>query len=244
MQSQLWIKAALREEGYKLKDAAALLGVPSPRLTDILQGKRQVQSDELLPLASMLSMGVKSLLKSLSEGKQVIVPGDGPGGSLPVLGQLTGTGKVLPAPSHAPESVPLPADAQSADGLSCYIMGDSSMDGEIKVGDIIIAADPRVHFYPMVPGSIFLISGEDGVLFPRQYMTSEDGKGWLVALPPKPDPSLLNWRFDMLPEELSPGALMSGSTDTGMPDARVVRTADIAAAVLWVQRHYKPVEPA
>jgi len=245
MQTQDWIKTALKAKGHKLKDVAITLGITSPRVTDILQGKRGVQAEELMPLAKLLGIGVQSLLKSLEAGERILLPGDGTAASLPVLGQITGNGTLLPISAAMPQSVPLPPDAEKADGLYCYIMGDNSMAEEIKCGDIIIAADPRTHFYPMVPGAIFLVKGPDETLAARQYMQSDSGDSWLVALPETPDPALENWRFTMLPD-----ALMSDSTasttsakaekNTEMPTKRIVRTDDIFAAVLWVHRRYMP----
>ncbi|MFC3051629.1 helix-turn-helix domain-containing protein [Kordiimonas pumila] len=235
MHSQNWIKDALKDAGLKMKDLAAALKITSPRVTDILQGKRSVQAHELLPLATLLGMGVKSLLASLDAGKRVLVAGDGPSATLPILGHLTGHGTVVPLADTAPlKAIPLPAGAETADGLYCYIMGDSSMAGEIKAGDIVIAADPRKHFYPMVPGAIFLVSGPDGSLAPRQFMKADSGESWLVALPEHPDPSLASWRFDMLPESLT----AERSAETGAKTGRTVYTADIFAAVLWVHRSY------
>lgn len=250
MRPQSWIKAALKSKGQKLKDVAEALNIPSSRVTDILQGKREVQADELAPLAELLSMGVQSLLKSLEDGEQVHLPGDGQQISLPVLGSLNGNGTLTSAPEGVPKSIPLPIDATSAEGLSCYIMGDSSMAQEIKEGDIVIAADPRIHFYPMTPGGIFLVSGPSGTLAPRQYMQSDTGESWLVALPLAPDPTLENWRFSMLPDTLTGSATNTGhgnsentsvsATGTENQGQRIVYTSDIAAAVVWVHRRYMP----
>lgn len=250
MRPQSWIKAALKSKGQKLKDVAEALNIPSSRVTDILQGKREVQADELAPLADLLSMGVQSLLKSLEGGEQVHLPGDGRQISLPVLGLLHGNGILTPAPESTPENVPLPMDATSAEGLSCYVMGDGSMAQEIKEGDIIIAADPRIHFYPMTPGGIFLIRGAGDTLAPRQYMQSDTGESWLVALPLAPDPTLENWRFSMLPDTLTEPKANTGQSSgekisvsaisTESQRQRIVHTSDIAAAVLWVHRRYIP----
>jgi len=231
MPHQLWIKATLKAKGYKLKDMAETLGITSPRVTDILRGTREVQSDELGPLAAMLGLNLKSLLTSLSQGslKQVADPDN----QLPIAGRLMGDGSILPLlATNGPNHVALPPDAATSDGLYCYVMGDNSMAQEIKAGDIVIAADPRIHFYPMVPGVLLLVRCGAGKLALRQFVKykpadidqaadisdngkqekqrdsaaktgNETGENWLVPLPDHPDPKLASWPFDMLPSSLT-----------------------------------------
>uniref|UniRef100_UPI003A8DA0E2 helix-turn-helix transcriptional regulator n=1 Tax=Kordiimonas sp. TaxID=1970157 RepID=UPI003A8DA0E2 len=88
MPKQDWMRAALKEKGYKLKDVATALGVPPPRITDILTGKRGVQSDEVERLADILGLSPRSLLRSLEDGKLTIVPGDEGAPRVPVVGVL------------------------------------------------------------------------------------------------------------------------------------------------------------
>jgi len=244
MVGQTWIKSALKEKGYKLKDVAEALAITSPRVTDIVNGTREVQSDELRPLAEMLGLSVNSLLLSLENRERSEAPSDNTSGTLPILGHLLGDGTLIPLAENTPvQKVAIPADAESSEGLYCYIMGDNSMASEIKAGDIIIAADPRVHFYPMVPGGIFLVTGPNNSLAARQFLITETGENWLVPLPPQPNPAYESWRFDILPPELknpTPKAAESVNKDKKNADHRTVYTGDIFAAVLWVHRRYKP----
>lgn len=244
MLGQDWIKTSLKSEGHKLKDVAKALGITSPRVTDIIKGTREVQADELLPLAEMLGLNVNSLLLSLQEGTRREVFAENDTKTLPVLGHLYGDGTLTPLTDDAPlQYVAIPADAEKANGLYCYIMGDSSMASEIKEGDIIIAGDPRVHFYPMVPGGIFLVAGPNDTLAARQFFQTEAGETWLVPLPVTPNPAYQSWRFEMLPaslKEASQAALSSPNDGKKNADHRTVHTADIFAAVLWVHRRYTP----
>ena len=249
MQTQTWIKATLKAKGFKLKDMAEALGITAPRVTDILRGTREVQSHELDQLAGLLDLSLKSLLASLQKGELTELPESGD--RLPVLGRLLGDGSLLPIASKGDIStVALPPDLNSVEGLYCYVMGDNSMAQEIKPGDIIIAADPRVHFYPMVPGALFIVRRASGKTALRQYLKNDSGEGWLVPLPIQPNPEFSSWRFDMLPAALSssPAEGTSGEAgSTGPTNAdretqgnETVRIADIFAAVLWVQRRYMP----
>ncbi len=242
MPAQTWIRASLKERGLKLKDAAAALNITPPRVTDILKGMREVQADEILPLATLLGMSSKSLLSSLAAGEKTNAGLELEGPVLPVLGSLTGTGDLIELSGEAPiTAVPVPPDAESDEGLFCYLMGDDSLEQEIRQGSLIIAGDPRVHFFPMVPGSIFIVDMGDGKLTARQYFRSTTGEDWLVPLPANHNPHYESWRFSMLPVELERGgvAAMPG-TGKETPAHKVVRTADIAAVVMWVHRRYTP----
>ena len=244
MPAQTWIRASLKERGLKLKDAAAALNITPPRVTDILKGMREVQADEVLPLATLLGMSSKSLLSSLALGEKTNTGLELEGPVLPVLGALTGTGDLVPLSDGAPiTAVPVPPDAESPDGLYCYLMGDDSLEQEIRQGSLIIAGDPRTHFFPMVPGSIFIVDIGAGKLTARQYFRSSTGEDWLVPLPTNHNPHYESWRFSILPIELE-RAKVTATPGTGKetPVHKVLRTADIAAVVMWVHRRYTPEE--
>lgn len=242
MPAQNWIRAALKERGFKLKDAAAALNITPPRMTDILKGMREVQSDEVLPLSKMLGMSTMSLLSSLSAGEKQIVGVDIEGPSLLVSGQLTGVGNVLPlADDEKIVAVPIPPDADSPDGLYCYIMGDDSLEQEIRKGSLVIAGDPRTHFNPIVPGAILLIDVGGGRVAARQFFRADNGEDWLVPLPRNHNPLYESWRFSMLPQALD----TSVTASDGKPAAKtagqpIIRTDDIVAVVMWVHRRFTP----
>jgi len=245
MPSQTWIKATLKSKGYKLKDMADALGITAPRVTDILRGTREIQADELSPLAELLGLTLASLLASLET--QTFTQVVDSANHLPVLGYLMGDGSIEPLRTgETLTSVALPPDASSTDGLYCYIMGDDSMAQEIKPGDIIIAADPRIHFYPMVPAALFLVQCGPGKLAPRQYIKGDSGDSWLVPLPEQPNPKFSSWQFDILPPALNAREneqTISPEAHTQIPAGGTVHTADIFATVLWVHRRYRP-EPS
>ena len=254
----MWIKATLKAKGFKLKDMAEALGITAPRVTDILRGTREVQTDELEELAVLLGLNLKSLLASLEAGALTEIPDND--NNLPVLGYLMGDGNLKPLSStETVTHVAVPPDAESTDGLYCYIMGDNSMAQEIKSGDIIIAADPRMHFYPMVPGALFLVACGANKLALRQFVQSDSGENWLVPLPEHPDPKLASWRYRMLPPSLSEAPSTAPvnetedaekqnpfaiDTDTEIQAGETLHIGRIAAAVLWVHRRYRPQEGA
>lgn len=244
MPAQDWIRAALKERGFKLKDAAAALDITPPRMTDILKGMREVQSDEILPLSKLLGLSSRSLLSSLEAGERLEVGADIDGPSLKVLGGLTGTGTITPPREDGKITrVAVPPDAETADGLFCYEMADDSLEQEIRQGSLIIAGDPRKHFFPMVPGAIFLVRLDDERITARQFFRSDAGEDWLVPLPRNHNPLYESWRFSMLPVDLDKGAAVTGTSEgTASTAHKIVRTDDIVAGVMWVHRRYTPEE--
>lgn len=246
MPAQDWIRTALKERGFKLKDAAAALNITPPRMTDILKGMREVQSDEILPLSKLLGLSSRSLLSSLEAGERLEVGADIEGPSLKVLGGLTGTGTILPPrPDSKVTQVAVPPDAETADGLYCYEMADDSLEQEIRQGSLIIAGDPRTHFFPFVPGAIFLVRLDEDRIAARQFFRSDAGEDWLVPLPRNHNPLYESWRFSMLPSDLDKSSkAKGGDADVAAGASKTVRTDDIVAGVMWVHRRYTPESPS
>lgn len=229
MSAQAWIKTALKNKGLKLKDVAETLSITPPRVTDIIQDRREVQADEIVPLAGILGLSVKSLLASLEAGKPIDL-GPDETGNIEIKGLITGTGIVNKLPEDYPiKHVPVPPDASDGDGLFCYIMGDDSLDQEIKHGSLVIAADPRNHFFPMVPGALFLIKTKTGGLTIRQLYKGDAGDMWMVPRPTTPNPAYESFPFSMLSNDMD----QAGTKDAIRPD-------DIIAGVMWVHRRYAP----
>ncbi|TNE60848.1 MAG: helix-turn-helix domain-containing protein [Alphaproteobacteria bacterium] len=204
MPTQDWIRTALKEQGRKLKDVAEALDIAPPRVSDILKGTREVQADEVMPLASLLGLSPQSLLKSLAVGERSLVPGT-EARSLKVLGQLAGDGSLSPLPADLGfADVACPPDVARTDGLYCYMLADASMAREIRPGSLIIAADPKRHYAPIAPGAILLLDLPSGARLVRQYVRTDAGEDWLVPLPDTPNPAYASLRFSLLPDGLGP----------------------------------------
>jgi transcriptional regulator with XRE-family HTH domain len=245
MSEQTWIRTSLKERGFKMKDVAAALNITPPRVTDILQGRRDVQADEIMPLANMLGLSSKSLLTSLAEGKRIIAGNDETGPLIPITGGLTGTGDLETIDTDTSiKGVAVPPDAETADGLYCFVMADDCMQQEIRKGSLVIAGDPRIHFFPMVPGAIFIIKTKQGGLTARQYFKSDTGEDWLIAKPESPKPQYESYHFSMLPTDLAPKQFISAEKGMGTAVHDIARIDDIVAVVMWVHQRYTPQQPA
>jgi transcriptional regulator with XRE-family HTH domain len=226
MPTQEWIRDLLKNQGRKLKDIAETLDISAPRVTDILKGAREVQSDEILKLANLLDLSANSLLESLSAGQLIDSTPSLKPDRITIEGTLMGDGRVLPLDeAHGIQSVAIPPDAETSEGLYCYIMGDDVLENEIKQGSIIIAADPRKHFFPMIPGAIFLIKQTDAqgteYLLPRQYHKTETGEDWLIPLPKSPNPAFTSLRLDLgqQVENRQSSDIMNTNAFSGAPNA-------------------------
>lgn len=230
MKTQEWIKKSLKARGYKLKDVAARLGITSPRMTDIINGHREVQSDEILSLSEMLGQSARSLLKSLEAGERIDLDADEET-HIRIGGMLTGTGDILPiTEAMCPAKfVPIPPDAQHSDGLYCFVMADDSMDSEVSKGSLIIAADPKKHYFPITPGSLLVVRAGHEKMALRKLVRDDSGKYWLTPVPIAPKPSLKVWPFLPTP--------VPGTANVGQG---TLYTDDIVAGVLWVHRRYTP----
>lgn len=61
-----WLANRLIEIGKKKSELARHLDIPAPRVSEILKGKREIQSDELAPLASFLNWTIEQVIRSES----------------------------------------------------------------------------------------------------------------------------------------------------------------------------------
>lgn len=237
MLEQNWIKSTLKQRGLKLKDAAKRLNVSPPRMTDIIRGMREVQADEVLPLADMLGVNARILLVSLAQGELVDDHNSANAETIAISGYLTGKGKVRELePNASFRHVPLPPDATTVEGLACYIMGDRSMDTDIAPGSLLITADPRSHFYPITPGALLLIK-QGKRLYLRRFHQTDDGRNWLITTGRLPDPRHPSFRLITDPMADLPRPEKKGK-ETETPQTASID--DIVGGVLWVHQRHMP----
>jgi len=67
--TRLWIEKRLIELRKKKIELAAALGVPPSRISDVIQGKRRVQSHEISALSQFLDLNTNTIIELLSEEK-------------------------------------------------------------------------------------------------------------------------------------------------------------------------------
>ena len=61
-----WLADRLAGVGKKKSELARHLGIPAPRVSEILRGSREIQSDEIAPMASFLNWTIEQLMRAES----------------------------------------------------------------------------------------------------------------------------------------------------------------------------------
>lgn len=60
-----WLENRLQQIDKRKTEMAHALGIPTPRVSEILVGKRRLRASEIKPLAAFLDVGVTELLDSI-----------------------------------------------------------------------------------------------------------------------------------------------------------------------------------
>lgn len=124
MKNTHWLKRRLTELGKTNRDLAQHLGLADPRITEILKGARQIQTDELSPLATFLEWTLSQLLKAMGISNQQ---------ELPDVGFMKGTVQAghwmveahLSREDWEPVGLPIPQAYQELDPFWLKVAGDS-----------------------------------------------------------------------------------------------------------------------
>ena len=209
-------RAKLTQEQLALK-----IGTTRSTIVKLERGERRLSAPWLEKLAPVLGVSQGEILGD-------VLPAAQP--ELSLHGCLMGNGVVADLPlSLQSQRIHLPMGVNSKEGLQAWVMGDSSLGQEIKEGTLLVIADPRKHFFPIVPGALLLFSKRSRV-FLRKFIEGADGHTWLVPCPETPDPSYPVFKFN----SGAPKYSRHNGSD-------VVNISDIDGAVLWEHRSRMPV---
>lgn len=66
-----WIEDRLDEVGKTKADLQRALGLNSPRVADIIRGRRRVQVDEVIPLAALLGLTEAAVLRKINHNQEL-----------------------------------------------------------------------------------------------------------------------------------------------------------------------------
>lgn len=202
-------------------DLADRIGTSRSTIVKLERGERRLSAPWLEKLAPILKVTQGEIL------------GDSPpaaGPALPLQGCLMGDGTVADLPlSLATQKLHLPPGLTSDEGLEAWVMGDHSMGREVSERTLMIVADPRRHFFPIVPGAL-LVFRRDKQVFIRQFVEGADGHAWLTATPETPDPSFPTFRFN--------AGMPKYSRHAG---TEAIAISEIEGAVLWEHKSRMPM---
>lgn len=155
-----WIRDELNRRGKKAKELAAAMGIPASRVSEIIGGEREVQADEINPMARVLGMSVAELLERLGTKRPALpLPADqGEPIELPPPGKrdLKVRGAVMGGDDgdftfngEVADYVPRPPGLVGvADAFALYVQGDS-MSPRFEPGSLIYIHPGR----PPAPGN-------------------------------------------------------------------------------------------
>ena len=149
-------------------EVAARLNIAPARITEMKQGKRRVQPDELAPLAEMLGLAGEGL----PEGAM-------PTSAIPLLGDVP-AGSPREAIEKSRRSIIVPEAGLPSSAYALKVDGDS-MDKVAKDGATIVI-DPTDR--DLFDRSLFVVRNRDGETTFKQYL---DGPARLVPCSTNPE---------------------------------------------------------
>lgn len=206
------LKSWVEESPHTMKSASLAAGLSETMVREIIVGRIKNPGVETLEaIAGVFGRTIEELYGDID--------------NLPLAQEIYGDGAQAIEPA---QRISVPGDAAGPDGLSAYRMADDSMATEIPKGTIMIAADPDVHMFPMVPGMIYIIRRR-GALLVRKHVVGPDGNSWLVTCPEEG-------------AQTFPGYVLENDADNDGKAAASsdgVRMTDIVGGVLWEYRARK-----
>lgn len=200
-----WIDRRLNELGKSKGDLAKALGLPNPRITEIIQGRRLVALKELPPLARFLEMDGGDLVLALT-GEQIPVSAKGIQ-QIVVRGAVQAGHWVEAAEFHQDDcyTVPVPDDPRYP-GIKRFgleVRGPS-MNRVYPEGTILVCVHRNDWHKEPASGQRVVVERRkpDGLVEATVKELREDsGKQWL-------------WPNSTHPEHQTPIPLDDGQTDT------------------------------
>ena len=144
-----WIENRLAERGKSKTALGKALGLPPPRVTELLNGKRRIQLDELIPMARFLEMPVGALMNVVDMG-----PEDRENKHIPGMDSINMKGVVeaevwveqTEIPFGEQEYIYAPAPTEKYFGLYGLRVSGDSMNRLYKSGTILMVV-PIDEYY-------------------------------------------------------------------------------------------------
>ncbi len=162
MPENAWIKSRLRGVGKKQVDLARALGLPSPRITEIIKGERRVQIAEIEPMANLLQMDLPELAKLLGVGPDVSRP-----------------------PAVTPQTIPPDADLRRNPPEPRVVSPrDLPIYGAAEGGDGSMILDNEPIEYADRPPNLFGVRGAYGVYVVNESMAPAYEQGDKIHIHP------------------------------------------------------------
>ncbi|KKL72777.1 hypothetical protein LCGC14_2081540 [marine sediment metagenome] len=229
-----WIEDCLKHLGKTKSEFGKALGVPPPRITEIIQGTRRIQPGEVVPAARFLHLPVAVVLERASaepenEPRLEHVPGLDP---IYIKGEVRAGhwSQAQEFPADEQEHFYAPAPTHLYPGLYALRVVGPSMDIIFPDKTILMVAPLHEYFGPIETGLFVIAQRVHDGLFETTVKQLEiiDGRYWL-------------WPKSTRPEFISPIEIPPPEDwDTQPPTAGVAEGIYIIAVVVGSYRSEIP----
>ena len=184
MAERAWLKRRLAEIGKTQAALADALGLPPPRISEIIRGSRRVSTRELPRMATFLAMPLPDLMRRLGAA----VPESAWGGDIAVAGYVGAGSEVRPIDDHAKgaglDMVERPPGARG-ELVAVKVRGDSMMPAYADADEILYGQPHKGNLDSLV-GKECVVRLPDGRMYVKRLKKSRGGK-WTLASWNAPD---------------------------------------------------------
>jgi SOS-response transcriptional repressor LexA len=184
MAERAWLKRRLAEIGKTQAALADTLGLPPPRISEIIRGSRRVSTRELPRMATFLNMPLPELMRRLGAA----VPESAWGGDIAIAGYVGAGAEVRPVDDHAKgaglDMVDRPPGARG-DLVAVKVRGDSMVPA-YSDADEILYGPPRKGDFDSLIGRECIVRLPDGRMYVKRLKKGRGGK-WTLASWNAPD---------------------------------------------------------
>lgn len=184
-----WLAKRLKTTGKRNRGLAKHLGVPDSRISEIINGRREVQTDEIEGVAEFLDWTLEELMRAMgasngrgSSGVALLIKGT-------VQAGLWMREAHLPPEDWKPSGLPVPPEYRDSDPFVLKVVG-SSMDEVYPDGTLIVCVSTLRMGRELRSGDRVVVqrknrNGEFEITV-KQYAV-EGARKWLVARSTKPE---------------------------------------------------------
>lgn len=184
MAERTWIRRRLAELKKTQAGLAQTLGLPPPRISEIIRGTRRISARELPKVATYLAMPLPDVMRRLGAS----VPDSAWGPEIAVAGYVGAGAEVRPIDDHAKgggiDAVDRPPGARG-ELVAVRVRGDSMLPAYGEADDILYGP-PRTSNFDSLNGRECVVRLPDGRVYVKRLRKASGGK-WILQSWNAPD---------------------------------------------------------
>jgi transcriptional regulator with XRE-family HTH domain len=178
MPERTWLRRRLEELGKTQAGLAETLGLPPPRISEIIRGTRRVATRELPRMSAFLAMPLPELMRRLGAS----VPDSAWAPEIALAGYVGAGAEVRPIDDHAKgaglDTIERPPGAKG-DLVAVRVRGDSMLPAYGDSDDILYGP-PRTGDLDSLVGRECVVRLPDGRMYVKR-LKKGPGKRWILA---------------------------------------------------------------